>query len=547
MRQNCLGSLDWIATVNSSICATGSGNPEASIHVHAVHCHPVVMPLNAHHVETSLRDEVTVPGVLGRAPPDDLAPRCNVHVQVGTEPPHVLLVCPVDVVHKDDLGVRALAQLLHVISSDVVNPIQHESVVLLKGLDVILLQETRAAFLAELAKKAGHVEVVLSGQVGSHSRAVENSGDVLSDGAVVTADHVRLVPRDTEAGPHEDLVHADLRDEPSDEAREHVHEPNQEAGLPNLLLCLEGGGRAEPVDPAVKAGELRQVEAKPDDVAHGTVKVEALLEVVQARRPEVLRPLAHKRSDLGEEEVVDVGVLALAKHLPHIVVRQVTQSERLELQEVALCRVDVHAVNRLRALQREVKCIAGATGEREAYVALAGLQDRLIGAGVLPGEGIQEGGGEQVGTPVHAFCLSDPLCALLANPHIVGRLQNRDIRQGTTAVVLPDAVQRVVQVVTTLGAQVDVVSVKHAAPEPALEGVHLPQSKIVLGGHVEIGNTEEPFITQQGRGVVDCSVEGRNHCTTKPRISQISERYLARAETNSAKATPNVVLVCFAY
>mmetsp|Transcript_29636 Transcript_29636/g.64688 ORF Transcript_29636/g.64688 Transcript_29636/m.64688 type:complete len:529 (+) Transcript_29636:241-1827(+) len=504
------------------------------------------MPFNAHHVEASLRNEVTVPGVLGRAPPNDLAARCDVLVQVGTEHPHVLFVCPVNMIHEDDLVVCALAKLLHVISGHVVNPIQHEAVVLLESLDVRLHQETRAALLGELAKKAGHVEVVLSGKVGSHSRAVEHSGDVLCDGAVVIADHVCLVPWDSQAGPHEDLVHTDLRYEPGDETREHVHEPHDEAVLPNLLLCLKGGGLAEPVHPTVQADELRKVEEEPDDVAHGTIEVEALLEIMQALPPEVLSPLAHERSKLGIEDMVDVGVLAFAEQLPHIIVREVTQSERLDFQEVALCRVHVHAIHGLCALERQVKSVAGATGEGEAHVALSRLQDRLIGAGILPRKGIQEGGGEQMGATVHPLCLSDVVCALLANPHVIGRLQERDVRQGTSTVVLPHAVQRVVQVVTTLGAQIDVVRVKDAAPEPALKGVHLPKSEIVLRRHVKIGNSEEAVVIKKGCRVVDRSVEGRDHGERIGESHEVSslaagKRVSARVAFNNLHIGPAVL------
>jgi hypothetical protein len=41
---------------------------------------------------------------------------------------------------------------------------------------------------------------------------------------------------------------------------------------------------------------------------------------------------------------------------------------------MALRRVNVHAVNCLGALEREVESVAGAAGEREAHIARRGLQ-----------------------------------------------------------------------------------------------------------------------------------------------------------------------------
>jgi hypothetical protein len=66
--------------------------------------------------------------------------------------------------------------------------------------------------------------------------------------------------------------------------------------------------------------------------------------------PEAVRLLAHERPQLRQEEPVEVRVAALAEELPHVLVRQALDRERLKLEQRRLRGVAVNRDDLLRAV-----------------------------------------------------------------------------------------------------------------------------------------------------------------------------------------------------
>lgn len=164
--------------------------------------------------------------------------------------------------------------------------------------------------------------------------------------------------------------------------------------------------------------------------------------------------------------------------------------------------------------QAEVQGVAAARGQGEADVFGLDVQHRRVHLRVLPGLGVEEGGGEQrrlLHPRLHQ--LRGP-GGRTAQPHVVGGAQRAgDVGDGTLAVALPHPAQPVVQVLAAFGTDVDAVRVKHGAPEEAAQPGHAAQGEVKLGRREKVGHAHQPALgVQVPRRDVHRRVEVGDHC-----------------------------------
>mmetsp|Transcript_22623 Transcript_22623/g.27306 ORF Transcript_22623/g.27306 Transcript_22623/m.27306 type:complete len:226 (-) Transcript_22623:1552-2229(-) len=184
-----------------------SCNPEACVHINTVEHRFIMMTMNALHLEPCICDVLDVWWVLRRAPQDHLSSLSNLLTEPCRQLLLIWLLGPVNVIHKDHLGVHTLAELIHKASSHVMQAVKE--LLILQPVEMLLLQVMRAAILRELAHQAHVVEIILDPEAGVFCRPAKDCPYVLPKAASVAEDQICLVGRHAKTSPHECLVAED--------------------------------------------------------------------------------------------------------------------------------------------------------------------------------------------------------------------------------------------------------------------------------------------------------------------------------------------------
>lgn len=116
--------------------------------------------------------------------------------------------------------------------------------------------------------------------------------------------------------------------------------------------------------------------------------VRGALEDVDILEPVLEGTAGEVRRKLGNQKGAELGVFALAKNLPEVLVRKSSVSRSLELKKMVLGGVQVDSMNASRALGQVRKNVVASRGDGKNLVLGSELQNALINASIFPGKSI---------------------------------------------------------------------------------------------------------------------------------------------------------------
>ncbi len=191
-------------------------------------------------------------------------------------------------------------------------------------------------------------------------------------GRVVRLDHGELVLGHAERRPEERLgADHDVADQRAEERR-------PDLGMPHLPLLRQSLGLEQLRDRLAAPEDARDPPEHADRVLAAARVVEAaavgLGEDAGVVKPVLERAARQMRGQLGQQQRPELGVLALAKDLPKVFVRQRRVRGDLELQEMVLARVEVDGVDPGGALHSVREDVVAGAGDGENHVVRAELE-----------------------------------------------------------------------------------------------------------------------------------------------------------------------------
>jgi len=202
---------------------------------------------------------------------------------------------------------------------------------------------------------------------------------------VILLNHGQLVLGHAQRSPEEAFL-AD--DQVADETGE---KSGTDAVTPGLALLVERFGREDRVDGIAAAEDTGNPAHDADGMTRAASVVEAvsvLSENIDVAEPVLESAAGEVGGKLSQEELTEVGVLAFAKDLPEVLVRQGGVRGDLKLEEMVLRGVEVDGVDTRGTLAGVGENVVAGASDSEDDVLGANLENAFVNAGVFPGEGI---------------------------------------------------------------------------------------------------------------------------------------------------------------